>query len=64
MLVKTEVKRRWGWERMRSFNSITKAVDMNLSKFQEIVEDRRPGILQSMGSQRVGKCLASEQQQS
>ena len=25
---------------MRSFNSITNAVDMNLSKFQEIAEDR------------------------
>ena len=25
---------------MRSFNSITHSVDMNLSKFQEIVEDR------------------------
>ena len=35
-------------------------MDMNLSKLQEIVEDRKPGVLQSMGSQRVGHDLASE----
>ena len=26
---------------------------MNLSKLQEMVKDRKPGVLQSMGSQRV-----------
>ena len=35
---------------------------MSLSKLQEIVEDREPGVLQSMGSQRVGHDLATEQQ--
>ena len=35
-------------------------MDMNLSKLQEIVEDRKPGVLQSMGAQRVGHDLASE----
>ena len=31
-------------------------------KFQEIVKDREPGVLQSMGSQRVRHGFASEQQ--
>ena len=35
--------------------------NMNLSKLQEIVEDRRePGVLQSVESQRVGHDLATE----
>ena len=38
-------------------------MDMNLSKLQEIVEDREPGMLQSMGSQRVQPHLGTEQQQ-
>ena len=28
--------------------------DMSLSKLQEIVKDREPGVLQSVGLQRVG----------
>ena len=39
ILGKTEGNRRSGWKRMRS-DSITDSVDMNLSKFWEIVEDR------------------------
>ena len=35
---------------------------LNLSKLQEIVEDREAGLLQSMGSQRVRYDLATEQQ--
>ena len=34
----------------------------HLSEFSETVEDRGPGVLQSMGSQRVGHNLATEQQ--
>ena len=34
----------------------------NLSKLQEIAEDKEPGMLQSMGSQRVRHDLATEQQ--
>ena len=30
------------------------SVDMSLSKLQELVMDRRLGVLQFMGSQRVG----------
>ena len=38
---------------MRWLGSITHSVDMNLNKLREMV-DREPGMLQVMGSQRVG----------
>ena len=37
-----------GW-----LDGITDLMDMSLSKLRELVIDRRPGVLQSMGSQRV-----------
>ena len=40
---------------MRWLDGITDSIDLNLSKLQEIVTDRKPGMLQSMGSQRVGR---------
>ena len=40
-LGKTEGKRRRGKQRMRWLGSIINSVDMNLSKFQEKVKDRR-----------------------
>ena len=40
MLGKTEGKQRRESQRMRWLDSITDSVDMNLSKLQEIVEDR------------------------
>ena len=54
MLGKTEGRRRMGQQRMQSLDGITKSMDMNLSKLWEMVKDRKPGVLQSMGSQRVG----------
>ena len=39
---------------MRCLDGITDSMDMNLSKLWEFVMERRPGVLQSMGSQRVG----------
>jgi len=60
MLGKIEGKRRRGGQRMRWLDNITNSMDINLSNFQETEE---PGVLQSMGLQRVGHHLATEQQQ-
>ena len=48
---------------MKWLGGITNAVDMNLDKLQEMVRDREPGMLQSMGSQRVRHDWMIEQQQ-
>ena len=40
MLGKIEGKRRRGQQRVRWLNSFTNSMDMNLSKLQEVVEDR------------------------
>ena len=51
MLGKIEGKRRRGRQRMRWLDGITDSVDTSLSKHLEMVRDRKPGMLQSMGSQ-------------
>ena len=54
MLGKIEGRRRRGRQRMRWLDAITDLMDVSLNKLRELVMDRKPGVLQSTGSQRVG----------
>ena len=54
MLVKIEGRRRRGRQRMRLLDGIINSRHVSLSKLQEILKDREAGILQSMGSLRIG----------
>ena len=60
MLWKIEDRRRRGWQRMRWLDGITDTMDMGLVDYGSWWWTGRPGVLQFMGSQRVGHDWATE----
>ena len=54
MLGKIEDKRRRGQQRMRWLGSITDWMDMSLCRLRSWLWTGKPGVLQSVGMQRVG----------
>ena len=54
ILGKIEGGRRRGQQRMKWLDGITDSMDMSLSKLRELGWTKKPGVLESMGSQRVG----------
>jgi len=63
MLGRIEGRRRRGRQRMRWLDGITNSLDWVWASSRSWWATGKPGVLQSMGSQRVGRDWATEQQQ-
>ena len=55
-------RRRRGRQRMRWLDGLIDSTDMSLSELLDIVKEGKPGVLPSIGSQRVRQDLVTEQQ--
>ena len=53
MLGKVEGRRRRERQRARWLDYITDSMDMGLNKLRDMIKDRKTGVLQCMGLQRV-----------
>ena len=62
MLGKVEGKKQRGQQGMKCLDSITDSMDISLSKLKLLLRTGEPGMLQSMGSQRVRYELVTQQQ--
>jgi len=63
MLGKIESRRRKGWQKVRSLDGITNSMERTWANSGSWWGTGKPGVLQSMGSWRVGHHLVTEQQQ-
>ena len=63
MLGKIEGRRRRGWQRMRWLDCVINSMDMSLRISGRWWRTGKPGMLHSMGSQRVGHDLGTKQEQ-
>ena len=62
MLVKTEGRRRRGWQKMKCLDGLTDSMNMSWSKLQEIVKDKEAWRAAVHALQRVKSNFETEHQ--